>query len=89
MNNEELQSRREFFKKAAKAALPVIAVAAFAAAPTIVNATESSMGCSERSCTNYCMTGCTGCRGCKGNCEHTCLGSCRNSCSGSCDSSSH
>ena len=37
--NEELQSRREFFKKAAKGALPILAAVALAGTPAIVNAT--------------------------------------------------
>ena len=34
--NEELQSRREFFKKAAKGALPILGAIALAGAPGVV-----------------------------------------------------
>ena len=42
MNNEELQSRREFFKKAAKGALPIIAAVALASAPAVAEAVNSN-----------------------------------------------
>ena len=43
---EELQSRREFFKQAAKKALPVIGAIALASTPIIANAAEKEpMGC--------------------------------------------
>ena len=48
--NEELQSRREFFKKAAKSALPILGAIVLAGAPLISKA-EQPMGC------NY---GCSG-----------------------------
>lgn len=41
--NEELQSRREFFKKAAKGALPIIAAAVMASAPAVVKAAENCL----------------------------------------------
>ena len=46
--NEELQSRREFFKKAAKGALPILGAVVLASAPGLANAAESAveMGCS-------------------------------------------
>lgn len=49
--NEELQSRREFFKKAAKSALPILGAVVLASAPGIANAAESAaeMGCSTNS----------------------------------------
>ena len=88
MNNEELQSRREFFKKAAKSALPMIAAVALASAPAIVNAAEKEMGCNwacEGYCTGNCTNSCTGrCSGCMGTCTGTCSGTCSGSCAGSC-----
>lgn len=36
--NEELQSRREFFKKAAKGALPILGAIVLANAPAVINA---------------------------------------------------
>ena len=40
--NEELQNRREFFKKAAKSALPILGAIVLAGAPQILKATEKS-----------------------------------------------
>lgn len=75
--NEELQSRREFFKKAAKGALPILGAIVLANAPAIVNAAgKSPMGC------NGCASGCTG--GCSGRCE-SCVGSCNNTCKFTCE----
>lgn len=73
MNNEELQSRREFFKKAAKAALPVVAAVALASAPGTANAVEAM--------------GCTG--SCYGTCKYACGGHCSNNCSGGCKDRCH
>lgn len=72
--NEELQSRREFFKKAAKAALPVVGAVVMTSLPTNLFATNST-GC------NGCSGGCTSCTG-------TCMGSCSSTCSGSCKGTS-
>ena len=61
----ELQSRREFFKNAAKSTLPVLGLAVLATLP-IQNPTTGCEGC-----TGYC-TGCTGCGdGCGGSCKGT------------------
>ena len=87
INNEELQSRREFFKKAAKRALPIVAAVALAGAPSILNAAESApMGCKYGcttscygSCSSHCGMGCTG--GCAGGCGG-CRGACMSSCTG-------
>ena len=40
--NEELQSRREFFKKAAKGALPILGAIVLANAPAVINAAENA-----------------------------------------------
>lgn len=57
--NEELQSRRAFFKKAAKGALPILAAAVLAGAPSILKAAENtpsgcnySLGMECLGCTN-------------------------------------
>lgn len=78
--NEELQSRREFFKKAAKGALPILGVAVLASTPIIAKAT-GSMGC-DYTCKASCANDCYGhCRyGCKTTCTGTCSGSCKTSC---------
>ena len=51
--NEELQSRREFFKKAAKGALPILGAIALAGAPGVVKAAEEAMDC-DYSCSYSC-----------------------------------
>ena len=78
--NEELQSRREFFKKAAKGALPILGAIVLANAPAIVNAAgESPMGC--RGCASYCTGGCSGsCVSCVGSCNNKCDFTCRTHC---------
>ncbi len=77
VKNEELQSRREFFKKAAKGALPILGAVILAGAPQVLNAAEPKdpMGCTKYGCGT-----CTGsCRGnCKGGCQTTCSGGCKN-----------
>ena len=81
--NEELQSRREFFKRAAKGALPILAAVALASAPNLINAaTEAPMGCNKGcagtcygNCVGSCRTGCT--RTCSGWCSETCKGHCK------------
>ena len=89
MNNEELQNRREFFKKAAKGALPILAAVALSGVPTIAKSAEKApMGC-EYGCSYSCKGTCSGeclvsCQGCKGTCSATCSGGCRNSCFGTC-----
>ena len=90
--NDELQSRREFFKKAAKGALPIIAAAVMASAPAVVKAANTPMGCysgcsygCEGGCNDSCKGGCNA--SCiQGNCAYFCTGSCKGSCSGSCSS---
>ena len=80
---EEIQSRREFFKKAAKAALPVVGAAIFSSVP-FVNAEAAPSGCGytcsggcSGSCSGTCDITCTGCYGsCKGTCHITCTGDC-------------
>lgn len=83
--NEELQSRREFFKKAAKGALPILGAIALAGAPGIVKAAEEAMDCNyscSYSCSNSCRGNCYG--GCSGSCGGACSYSCQNTCKGSC-----
>lgn len=83
-NSGELQSRREFFKKAAKGALPILGAIILAGTPSILNASESApMGCN-----NSCYNTCTGCRGtCVTNCAVHCSGcgtSCFKGCAAGC-----
>jgi len=72
INNEELQSRREFFKKAAKGALPILGGIVLANVPSVLKASES--------CT--CAVGCQ--NTCYGRCSGTCDGGCKGTCSWSC-----
>lgn len=84
--NEELQSRREFFKKAAKGVLPILGAVVLASTPAIVKASGSdSTGCTTCYGTCYGCTGsCAGkcadvCTSCSGTCQNTCRGMCYNS----------
>lgn len=71
-NQEELQSRRQFFKQATKAAIPVLAIIATTVIPT-------NMIASQRICES-----CTGvCTGCQYGCQNTCKG-CDSTCHGTC-----
>ena len=77
MKKEELQSRREFFKKAAKGALPILAAVALAGAPSVMHATQ--MQCV---CDGACMGSCKGT--CRGTCDGKCMGTCKGTCQGTC-----
>ena len=85
--NEELQSRREFFKKAAKAALPVVGAVVLSSMPFVKAkaATGCEYGCTY-SCSGACYQGCQGtCYGnCQNGCQQGCYTGCRNTCQGTC-----
>lgn len=76
-NNEELQSRREFMKKTAKGALPILGISLFG--PAILSSCEkeevksNGNGNGSCSCSNTCSGSCDG--DCAGNCDG-CSGSC-------------
>jgi len=73
----EAVSRRDFFKKAVKAALPIIAVTALASNPIVAKAAETAV----TGCTGTCHGRCDGsCEGCYHTCKGTCSGSCKNTC---------
>lgn len=72
-NNEELQSRREFFKNAAKGALPILAFT------MLGSSTLASCGDDDG---KDCGTKCTG--GCKSSCSGDCDGGCTNNCDSLC-----
>ncbi|MFK2396247.1 Cys-Xaa-Xaa-Xaa repeat radical SAM target protein [Bacteroides fragilis] len=82
--NEELQSRREFFKKAAKGALPILGAIILASNPVLAKAGETAMGC-KYGCSTGCYTACSGsCKsGCDGTCKNACYG-CKYTCEGTC-----
>lgn len=74
---EEVQSRRDFFKKAAKTALPILGVALLASNPIVAKAAETSMNC------NYgCAGTCSG--GCSGTCTYSCIMACFDNCVNTC-----
>ena len=90
---EELQSRREFFKKAAKSLLPILGAITLASTPGIVKAAEKTTNCNYScsfSCSSRCSGTCSGsCSGycggaCSYSCQNTCKGSCQSTCSGTC-----
>ena len=73
--NKEIQSRRDFFKMAAKSALPILGAVLLANAPTIVRASNKNSTYCEHcnsNCTNGCRTGCH--HGCGNNCYLNCEG---------------
>lgn len=83
--NEELQSRREFFKKAAKGALPILGAMVLANTPLLSQAAkETPSGC-QYSCSAGCLNNCYG--SCSGSCRGTCSGNCFQTCQGSCSGS--
>ena len=81
--NNEIQSRREFFKKAAKGALPILGAVILASSPIISKAVEKEpMGC-EYGCAGGCYTNCYG--SCKRTCNYYCTTGCLTSCGAACD----
>ena len=85
--NKDLQGRREFFKEAAKKALPILGTVALLGNPVIAKAVEEPlmerpMGCTRQDCTSGCIQSCY--RTCSGSCKGDCTGRCTNTCKGSC-----
>lgn len=74
--NEELQSRREFFKRAAKSALPILGAIALTQLPFVVKSHESQI---TLDCSVYCAGGC------RDTCNNTCDDTCRGNCVGTCN----
>lgn len=74
--NKEIQTRREFFKSAAKRSLPIMGAIVLSATPFRLSAVQSST-CTDKTCTNTCEGSCT--KWCNG----TCLTSCTDNCKGS------
>lgn len=83
--NAEVQSRRDFFKKAAKAALPILGIAVLASNPVVAKAAEMATGCNS-GCTATCSGTCKGAcsSGCQNTCYNQCYNACKNSCKGAC-----
>ena len=86
--NEEILSRRGFFKNAAKKALPILGAVALVNMPAITKAIGMKpSGCDAGSCEggcglNSCGGGCTD--GCLNTCHNTCSGHCGGTCEGTC-----
>lgn len=83
---KDLQGRREFFKEAARKALPILGAVALMSNPVIAKAVEREpMGCNG--CQDYCVEGCkTGCGGkCADHCAKSCSESCYTTCRGGCE----
>lgn len=76
-SSEELQSRREFFKKAAKAALPVVGAVVLANLP--ISKLSAAIDRLD-SCSSFCVISSKG--DCSNFCEQICYQGCQNSYSG-------
>lgn len=80
MNNEELQSRREFFKKAVKGVLPVLGVVVLG--PSILSSCDTTPNKPTSSCGSSCKALC------RNTCSLTCAASCNQGCKSNCARSS-
>lgn len=82
---EELQTRREFFKNAAKSALPIVAGVFLTTIPQVTNAsTKIIMDC-DLGCYGGCYRTCNNrCQGCQGGCNTNCAVSCDKTCKAIC-----
>ena len=84
--NEEILSRRVFFKHAAKKALPIIGTIALVNSPIIAYASDHTTTCNGNCygvCIDTCNRDCTAT--CKSTCKGKCYGGCRDTCSTRCD----
>ena len=81
---EEIQSRREFFKKAAKGILPVLGAVVLSSLPIVK--TDAGWG-SCKDCTGTCFGFCS--IGCSSGCKDSCSSGCRGTCSQGCGSSAY
>ncbi|MBO6024471.1 MAG: Cys-Xaa-Xaa-Xaa repeat radical SAM target protein [Bacteroidales bacterium] len=87
--NKNLQGRREFFKEAARKALPILGAVALMSSPVTAKTFHVvSKDCSNSECTKSCVDVCKntcntmcheGCKGCNGTCKGSCLDSCKDS----------
>lgn len=86
--NEEIQSRREFFKDAAKKTLPILGAVMLANLPFGAKAVDKKeatdcLGGCDYDCYNTCSGRCGQ------NCSNSCLYGCMWKCSGSCKRESY
>ena len=84
--NEVLQSRRQFFKNAAKKVIPVIGLLIVEQVAPIEAATTSCYGYCGATCVGTCFNTCyNSCLGdCRLQCTGTCMGGCYTACGGWC-----
>lgn len=80
--NTEVQSRRDFFKKAAKATLPIFGVAVLFNFPLHKAMASTECTACEGGCQGSCSGTCSG--NCRGECNTSCQGTCSDSCKGDC-----
>ena len=79
--HDELQSRREFFKKAAKGVLPILALSVFGT--SLLSSCEKDD--EEDGGSNSGNSGCSGCgNSCSGGCDDSCVSSCEVNCAYNC-----
>ena len=84
--NENLQSRRQFFKQAAKAALPVIGAVVLSQLPMVAQAQAPST-CSKGSCAGTCYANCR--NNCQAFCTQGCTNHCKSACKNNCEKNSY
>ena len=83
MKKAKLQTRREFFKSAAKGLMPMLAGVILTNVP-IISKASNPMGC-DYACSGGCTSGCGGCAStCMGECQWTCSGTCKEYCTNTC-----
>lgn len=71
IKNEEILSRRGFFKKAAKSALPIITLTGMLSLQSLFTSQAIAADCQD------CSGACKGCEGgCRGSCEKSCGDGC-------------
>lgn len=80
--NEELQSRRQFFKSAAKAALPILGAVVLSNIPLAKSVATTTC---QDGCWFSCAQGCGG--ACSRNCQTLCAIQCSQSCTSGCGNS--
>lgn len=80
--DDNLQTRRDFFKKAAKSVLPILGAVVLLNNPTIAKAAKTPMGCEDDVCEGTCMGSCQW--SCKGTCQSSCMGGCMEACGSTC-----
>lgn len=85
IDNNNIQSRRCFFKKVVKGILPIIGGIILSSNPYISKAAETISG----DCRYTCQGGCNSCQGtcewrCQDDCSGSCKGYCKRTCKGDC-----